>query len=197
MELVESYLKANSLDRALRLRVHPGDHRRRDGCPRWSCWILSSSSSWSRACATSSKTSARVRPCRRRLANGESRRRGRRKLRRRPRSRRTAAFICLPARAERDELAGAMLVQLLRQQGFAAQNASAKLVAGELLALVEKADVDVVCISVVPPSTVIHARYLCLKLRALLPKQKIVVGLWGATEDLDGSGQTPARFRRR
>ena len=91
---------------------------------------------------------------------------------------------CLPARADRDELAGAMLVQLLRQQGFGAQNAPAKLVAGELLALVEKADVDVVCISVVAPSTVIHARYLCLKLRALLPKQKIVIGLWGATEDV-------------
>ncbi|MCE9518701.1 MAG: AI-2E family transporter [Verrucomicrobia bacterium] len=93
-------------------------------------------------------------------------------------------IYCLPARADRDELAGAMLVQLARQQGFGAQNAPAQLVAGELLGLAEKADVDVVCISVVAPSTVIHARYLCLKLRALLPKQKIVIGLWGATEDL-------------
>ena len=92
--------------------------------------------------------------------------------------------FCLPARAERDELAGTMLVQLARQQGFGAQNAPAKMVTGELLTLVEKADVDVICISVVVPSTVIHARYLCLKLRALLPKLKIVVGLWGATEDV-------------
>jgi hypothetical protein len=36
----------------------------------------------------------------------------------------------------------------------------------------------------VAPSTVLHARYLCLKLRALLPKQRIVVGLWGATENI-------------
>ncbi len=93
-------------------------------------------------------------------------------------------IFCLPARADRDEIAGTMLVQLARQQGFGAQNAPAKLVAGELLALVEKADVDVICISVVAPSTVIHARYLCLKLRALLPKLKIVIGLWGATEEL-------------
>ncbi len=92
--------------------------------------------------------------------------------------------FCLPARADRDEIAGIMLVQLLRQQGFGAQNAPAKLVAGELLALVEKADVDVICISVVAPSTVIHARYLCLKCRALLPKVKIVIGLWSATEEL-------------
>ena len=91
---------------------------------------------------------------------------------------------CLPARAERDELAGLMLVQLLRQQGFGAQNAPAKLVAGELLALVEKADVDVICVSVVAPSTVIQARYLCLKLRTLLPQQKILIGLWGVTEEI-------------
>ena len=91
---------------------------------------------------------------------------------------------CLPARADRDELAGTMLVQLARKEGFGAQNAPSQLVAGELLGLTEKADVDVVCISVVAPSTVIHARYLCLKLRAVLPKLKIVIGLWGETEGL-------------
>src|SRR4029079_3240327 len=88
--------------------------------------------------------------------------------------------FCLPARADRDELAGAMLVQLARQQGFGAQNAPAKLVTVECLSLVEKADSDVICISVVAPSTVIHARYLCLKLHALLPRLRIVIGLWGA-----------------
>ena len=91
---------------------------------------------------------------------------------------------CLPARADRDELAGAMLVQLLQQQGFEAQSAPTKLSVDELIGLVEKAGVDAVCISVVAPSTVLHARYLCLKLRALLPKQRIVVGLWGATENV-------------
>ena len=91
---------------------------------------------------------------------------------------------CLPARADCDELAGAMLVQLLQKQGFEAQSAPTKLGIGEWVGLVEKEGVDVVCISVVAPSTVLHARYLCLKLHALLPKQKIVVGLWGATENV-------------
>ena len=91
---------------------------------------------------------------------------------------------CLPARADRDELAGAMLVQLLHQQGLEAQSAPVKLGSAELLGLIEKAGVDVVCISVVAPSTVLHARYLCMKLRAHLPKQRIVVGLWGATENV-------------
>jgi hypothetical protein len=47
---------------------------------------------------------------------------------------------------DREELAGAMLVQSARQRG--AQNVSAKLVAGETLRLVEKSEVDVVYISV-------------------------------------------------
>lgn len=91
---------------------------------------------------------------------------------------------CLPARADRDELAGAMLAQLLRQQGFEALNASAQLIAGDLAALVEKAGVEIVFISVVAPSTVIHARYLCTKLRARCPHLRIVIGLWSATENI-------------
>ena len=91
---------------------------------------------------------------------------------------------CLPARAERDEMAGAMLVQLLQQQGFEARNATGTLVVTELISLVEEADIDAVCISVVAPSTIIHARHLCLKLRALGRIPKIFVGLWGATENV-------------
>jgi predicted PurR-regulated permease PerM len=89
---------------------------------------------------------------------------------------------CLPARADRDELAGAMLTQLLQQQGFAAQNAPGKLAAGELLDLVEESNVNAACISVVAPSTVIHARYLCVKLRARFPQLRIVIGLWAMTQ---------------
>jgi hypothetical protein len=89
---------------------------------------------------------------------------------------------CLPARADRDELAGAMLTQLLQQQGFVAQNAPGKLAADGLLELVEKSGVDAACISVVSPSTVIQARYLCVKLRERLPQLKIVIGLWGTTQ---------------
>ncbi len=96
---------------------------------------------------------------------------------------------CLPARAPRDELAGTMLMQLLQLQEFDVQSASTKLEVDDLITLVQKAGVDIVCISVVAPSTVLHARYLCLKLRARLPKLKIVVGLWGATENIEGSIQ--------
>jgi methylmalonyl-CoA mutase cobalamin-binding subunit len=91
---------------------------------------------------------------------------------------------CLPARADRDELAGAMLGHLLREQGFHAENAAARLVAGELVKAVKETDADAVCISVIAPTTVIHARYLTTKLREQFPPLKIVVGLWGATENI-------------
>ncbi len=100
--------------------------------------------------------------------------------------------FCLPARAERDELAGSMLVQLLQQQGCEAWSAPGKLIANDLLSLLETTEVDVACISVAAPSTVIHARYLCLKLRAQFPRVKIVIGLWGATE---GTTESAKRLR--
>jgi predicted PurR-regulated permease PerM len=96
---------------------------------------------------------------------------------------------CLPARAYRDEIAGAMLVHLLHQQGIEAQSAPAKLLADELVKKVDEADVDAACISVVAPSTVIHARYLCAKLRAQLPNLKIAVGLWGASQNITQATQ--------
>ena len=101
----------------------------------------------------------------------------------------TCRVLCVPARAYRDELAGAMLLQLLRQQGFDAENASAALSSGELVEMAAKSDPEAICISVVTPSTLIHARYLSAKLRAQLPHVKIVVGIWGATEDMAGAGE--------
>ena len=91
--------------------------------------------------------------------------------------------------AERDELAGMMLVQLLHSPAFDAQNASRTLMTGELIDLAQTTAVDAVCISVVAPTTIVHARHLCAKLRARLPHVEIVVGLWGATENVTEAAQ--------
>ncbi len=184
LELVESYLKANSLTALYDCGFHPGAHRRGDRCPRGTAGSGAAQSTSSKACATSSKTSARARRCRqggRGKADWPRRRDGAAPPALAPDCR----VFCLPARADRDELAGAMLVQLARQQGFGAQNAPAKLVDGRVAHAGRKRRT---WMSSASRSwrlrTVIHARYLCLKLRALLPKQKIVIGLWGATEEL-------------
>ena len=94
----------------------------------------------------------------------------------------TCGVLCLPVRAKRDEIAGAMLVQVLAQLGFKAVNFSGEMTSGELLEKAERETADAICISVTPPSTIIHARYLCRKLRTRFPKTCLVVGLWGVTE---------------
>ena len=86
---------------------------------------------------------------------------------------------CVPARAHRDQLAGDMLVRLLWQKDYPAQSAAARTPLADLIRWLKDANAEVVCISVVAPSTLIHARYLCSKLRAGFPKLKIIVGLWG------------------
>jgi predicted PurR-regulated permease PerM/methylmalonyl-CoA mutase cobalamin-binding subunit len=95
-------------------------------------------------------------------------------------------IFCLPARASHDEIAGTMLAQLLHHAGIEVESAPPKLEIDEIVQRIANAEADVVFISVVAPSTVLHARYLCLKLRARLHSERIVVGLWGyADHDSD------------
>jgi predicted PurR-regulated permease PerM len=90
-----------------------------------------------------------------------------------------SSVCCIPARAYRDQLAGEMLVRLLWEKGVSAHCVLAKMQLGELVSHVRKANADTICISAVVPSTLIHARYLCAKFRAISPSLRIVVGLWG------------------
>ncbi|MEO7098759.1 MAG: AI-2E family transporter [Luteolibacter sp.] len=99
-------------------------------------------------------------------------------------------ICCVPGRAYRDELAGRMLALDLRGKGYVVRNASAKMVVGEMVEWVRESDADMVCISIVPPTSVNHARYHCLKLRAGFPKLKIIVCLWGASEEVTENSGT-------
>jgi len=92
--------------------------------------------------------------------------------------------MCVPASAYRDELAGEMLVQLLRRHGFDATNSAARLKAEELLAQAVEFEPELLCISVVTPSTLTQARHLSATFRERLPELKILVGAWNAANDL-------------
>jgi predicted PurR-regulated permease PerM len=96
---------------------------------------------------------------------------------------------CLGARAERDQLASAMLAHLLQQTGCDGQIAPTAWDPGEFTNMTKDTPVDVVCISVVAPSTVIHARFLCRKIRAQFPAMKILVGVWGAVDGVPAARQ--------
>jgi hypothetical protein len=54
-----------------------------------------------------------------------------------------------------------------------------------MIDLVEGRKADVVCVSATPPAAVMHARYLCKRLRGRFPEVNLVVGLWDAQGDLN------------
>lgn len=91
--------------------------------------------------------------------------------------------LCIPARAERDELAGAMIAHVLRQHGFEAAATPGKRSSTEIAAELERNPFELACITVIGPSKPIHARNLCQRIRALLPEQRILVCLWGRNGD--------------
>jgi predicted PurR-regulated permease PerM/methylmalonyl-CoA mutase cobalamin-binding subunit len=93
--------------------------------------------------------------------------------------------LCLPASAYRDELAGEMLAQLLRNQGFEAENLPARLKHEELIDRVVKLQSECVCVSVLPPTSIAQARHLALAIRERLGNVTILVGVWSARFDAD------------
>lgn len=86
---------------------------------------------------------------------------------------------CVPSRCYRDQLAGEMMVQLLKELGIPASCASSKLVSNEMVKWVRQTNPNIVCISAVQPSTYANVRHLCAKLRSNFPELSIMVGMWG------------------
>ena len=85
------------------------------------------------------------------------------------------AHVCIvPAHDEADEVAGAMLAQLLP----GAQVLSSESLAAETLEQVAERGCRVICISAVPPRAASHAAYLARRLKKRFPDLRIMVGLW-------------------
>ena len=86
-----------------------------------------------------------------------------------------------------DELALAMLVHVLDDLPIAVEIARTRLLASELLALVQEQRFSVVCLADLPPSPPSKTRYLVKRLRAAMPDVRIVVGRWAPPELADES----------
>jgi predicted PurR-regulated permease PerM/methylmalonyl-CoA mutase cobalamin-binding subunit len=91
--------------------------------------------------------------------------------------------LCIPAGAFRDELAGEMLAQLLRNQGFEAGNLPARLKDDELIDRTLEIQPECICVSVLPPTSIAQARHLCSAIRERLGSVTILVGAWSARFD--------------
>lgn len=105
-------------------------------------------------------------------------------------------IFCLPARAERDALVGAMLANALHHDGFEVKYATGKSMVRELLGEIVEQSADVVFISAVAPSTATHARTLCQRIRTAAPEQKIVVGLWGMDGETGELNEVTAMLKK-
>jgi hypothetical protein len=85
----------------------------------------------------------------------------------------SARILCLPAHDRADEIAAAMLAQLLEQKGLAALSFPTVGPSPnewlEWLALIEARRSDVVCISALPPHAFAPARAMCKQIRERFP----------------------------
>ena len=93
--------------------------------------------------------------------------------------------VCLPASAYCDELAGEMLAQLLRNQGFVSENVPARLKHEELIDHAVEVQPECICISVVPPTSIAQARHLASAIRDRLKSVTILVGVWSVRFDAE------------
>ena len=94
-------------------------------------------------------------------------------------------MLCFPAHDEADEIAAAMLAQLLEQAGQATVSFPVGTSSGNMLDLVAPTANDVFCISSIPPFAFSHARTLNRQLRAKYPQTKILIGVWGFTGEIE------------
>lgn len=88
-------------------------------------------------------------------------------------------ILCLPAQGIRDEIGVSILSQLLFLESF---NVHTKLPLSEIFELVDKENLDAICIVVVAPLAFSRIRFLCAKLYQRKPKLPIVICLLGFSE---------------
>jgi predicted PurR-regulated permease PerM/GAF domain-containing protein len=93
--------------------------------------------------------------------------------------------VCVPASAYCDELAGEMLAQLLRNQGFETENVPARLKHEELIDRAVEVQPECICVSVVPPTSIAQARHLASAIQERLKNVTILVGAWSARFDAE------------
>ncbi|MFN0131551.1 MAG: AI-2E family transporter [Phycisphaerales bacterium] len=86
--------------------------------------------------------------------------------------------VCLPAQDGLDEAAGAVLVELLRREGFDATAASAALLFSERIDAAVAPGVGLIVISGVEPSSDLHTRRVLRALQQKAPGTAVIVATW-------------------
>ncbi len=93
--------------------------------------------------------------------------------------------VCVPASDQADEIAATMMAQLLEAAGHKTLLLPPSALTPELLARFAEEPQTSLCISALPPAAFAGARLLYQRLRAALPHNPIVIGLWRSPIDPD------------
>jgi len=100
--------------------------------------------------------------------------------------------LCVPVRDESDELGAMMLAQLLEMGGVQSVPIPVRRL-DEIVASVETENPDVVFVSGVTPFGMARAHRLYRTLRSRYPDLRLMVGIWGYTEDVGKAAQKISR----
>jgi predicted PurR-regulated permease PerM len=94
------------------------------------------------------------------------------------------AVVCISASDQADELTTHMLVQLMERASNQTLYLPAS-VSDEILDSLAHEPNTVIFISALPPFAFSQARAICQRVRSHLPQNRIVIGLWNRSEELD------------
>jgi len=98
---------------------------------------------------------------------------------------RSFPVVCIAANDQSDEVSATMLAQLLERSGFNTILLPMAAVTPEILARLAQDRNTVVCISALPPFAFSAARSACQRVREQMPRNRILVGLWRASQEAD------------
>jgi predicted PurR-regulated permease PerM len=98
-------------------------------------------------------------------------------------------IFCLAGNDQADEIASSMLAQLLERNGHGVVSLPAGAAAAETLTHLLPEEQDVICISALLPFAFAQASALCQRIRAQLPTVRIVVGIWGFSNDFEKAAE--------
>ena len=93
------------------------------------------------------------------------------------------AILCVGARGSLDDVAAAILAQLLRRRGFGAQSLTSDDVTPNKLPHLDMAGVRIIVLSYINQDSITHAKYLVRRLRRRAAATKIMLGFWSLTSD--------------
>jgi predicted PurR-regulated permease PerM len=93
-------------------------------------------------------------------------------------------LLCVPVRDKGDELASALFIRILRAHGIHSDYLPVENLAGETLEILKRKRPQAICLSAVPPYSILHAKYLCKRIKNVFPKLPILAVVWNAKKNL-------------